>query len=169
VASHNELAEVQGVQGTPSTFHADLWPGDWAAIQKRLKAYPGVLDVTIHREWFSAGVADVTVLLCWPMTAEDRRKLGEYVRMDKVCVGRGPATPPEKTEILARLRAMPQVDRIYFDSTAHAREAFRMTFRAAPSMALPEAFYVVLNSKAGVADVERALRGMEAVVSVTPA
>jgi len=71
------------------------------------------------------------------------------------CHQNGPATQTEKNQIAADLRALPQVEKVYYESQAQAYQHFRQDFSRDPSFTnlvtrseIPDSFQVKLHNAA---------------------
>jgi len=71
------------------------------------------------------------------------------------CHQNGPATQTEKNQIAADLRALPQVEKVYYESQAQAYQHFRQDFSRDPSFTnlvtrseIPDSFQVKLRNAA---------------------
>jgi len=90
------------------------------------------------------------------------------------CKGNGPATPAEKQQIAADLRALPQVEHVYYESQAQAYAHFKQDFSRDPAFTnlvtkneIPDSFQVKLyNAQADYSIVAGTVQGRPGVDQV---
>ncbi|MGW1990462.1 permease-like cell division protein FtsX [Embleya sp. NPDC001921] len=111
---------------------------------------------------FWAGKADLAVFLC---RASDPKTGG---------CSNGAVTNAQREELLAALKAMPQVEHVYFEDRQQAWELFRaqsannpLLLGATTAEQLPESFRVKLEDPTTVTTVASAFEGRPGVASTT--
>ncbi|WP_433222994.1 hypothetical protein [Microtetraspora malaysiensis] len=102
---------------SPNTPWADQYVvefgrgADVVSLRHHLAAIPGLTNPRVERTSFWHDKADITILVC-PANDNNTHR----------CNGRGQVTDAERRLIEAKLRSMPGIKKIYFESPQHRRK-----------------------------------------------
>jgi hypothetical protein len=132
------LLRLMRAEDMPESYDVVLRPGDWAGIRRRIEPLAGVSNVSIFRDAFWWGKADVVIRLC-PRS-----------NLEKRCASRGAATEAEKEAVLDRIHSVPGVEAVYFEDRPHALKVLRHVWWEGIDLggdlpALNESFYLKLD------------------------
>lgn len=144
-------------------YGGTLAQGNWTPVLDKLGGLPGVGASNAYRDNFWYDKADVSVTLCPEVVV--------YMP-EEPCRGRGRPGASEKEAVLDRIRALPGVEKIYFEDRAHAAKVrehvqWQEPLGAGDLAKVPESFYIKLADPRTYSQAEKALTGMAGVALVT--